>query len=114
MSRIFIYLVAFSCFYAHSFCATRELQFENEHVKVWKTTISAKDPLGMHRHERNRVVIGLQGGVLEKVEKTGGKSMIKIPSEKAIWFEKDPIGTLHSDANTSDEPIVVMVIELKE
>jgi len=40
----------------------RELQFENEHVSVWKTVISKGEPLEMHRHSTGRVVIGLKGG----------------------------------------------------
>ena len=32
----------------------REPQFENEHLKVWKTYIYPNQPLAMHRHENGR------------------------------------------------------------
>jgi hypothetical protein len=34
----------------------RVLQFENEHVKVWKTIIMPHQPLKMHRHDCSRVI----------------------------------------------------------
>lgn len=37
-------------------------QFENEHVRVWKTIIMPHQPLKMHRHDCGRVVVGLRGG----------------------------------------------------
>ncbi len=52
----------------------RVLQFENEHVKVWKTVIMPHQPLNMHRHECARVVVGLKGGSLTKIEESGEQS----------------------------------------
>jgi hypothetical protein len=37
-------------------------QFENSHVKVWKSTIVPNVPLALHRHDHGRVIIVLQGG----------------------------------------------------
>ncbi|MGE3318026.1 MAG: hypothetical protein AB7I18_01910 [Candidatus Berkiella sp.] len=92
----------------------RELQFENEKVKVWKTTIPPNDKLKMHRHDHARVIVGLQGGKLVKVEETGEKSDLVFETGKAYWFEKDPVGELHGDINLSTKPIEVMVIEFKD
>lgn len=92
----------------------RELQFENEFVKVWKTTIMPHQPLKMHRHECSRVIVGLKGGSLTKIEDTGETSQLLFETGKAYWLTEDPIGTLHGDVNESNEPIVVMVIEVKE
>lgn len=36
-------------------------QFDNEDVKVWKTTVMPNTPLQMHRHEHPRVIIPLVG-----------------------------------------------------
>jgi hypothetical protein len=92
----------------------RVLQFENEHVKVWKTIIMPRQPLKMHRHDCSRVVVGLKGGSLTKIEDTGETSELKFETGKAYWLTEDPEGTLHADINESDESIEVMVIEIKE
>lgn len=91
----------------------RVFQFENEHVRVWKTVIMPHQPLKMHRHDCARVVVGLKGGTLTKIEETGETSNLNFDSGVAYWLTEDPPGTLHGDINESDEPIEVMVIELK-
>jgi hypothetical protein len=91
----------------------RVFQFENEHVRVWKTIIMPHQPLKMHRHDCARVVVGLKGGTLTKIEETGETSDLNFESGMAYWLTEDPPGTLHGDINNSDEPIEVMVIELK-
>lgn len=91
----------------------REFQFENEHVKVWKTIIMPHQPLKMHRHDYARVVVGLKGGSLIKLEETGEISELVFETGKAYWLNEDPPNTLHADFNDSNEPIEVMIIEFK-
>ena len=91
----------------------RVFQFENEHVRVWKTVIMPHQPLKMHRHDCSRVIVGLKGGTLTKIEETGETSPLNFETGAAYWLTEDPPGTLHGDINESDEPIEVMVIELK-
>lgn len=91
----------------------REFQFENEQVKVWKTVITPNSPLSMHRHDKSRVVVGLKGGVLRKIEENGTESNLVFETGKAYWLTEDPPGELHGDINESNEPIEVMVIEFK-
>ncbi|MBS0585983.1 MAG: hypothetical protein JSR76_06775 [Verrucomicrobia bacterium] len=91
----------------------RVFQFENEHVRVWKTIIMPHQPLKMHRHDCPRVIVGLKGGTLTKIEETGEISDLNFESGMAYWLIEDPLGTLHGDINESEEPIEVMVIELK-
>jgi len=91
----------------------RVFQFENEHVRVWKTVIMPHQPLKMHRHECARVVVGLKGGSLTKIEETGETSQLVFETGKAYWLNEDPPNTLHGDINESNEPIEVMVIEIK-
>lgn len=91
----------------------RVFQFENEHVRVWKTVIMPHQPLKMHRHDCPRVVVGLKGGSLTKIEETGEISDLVFDTGKAYWLNEDPPNTLHGDINESDEPIEVMVIEIK-
>ena len=49
----------------------REPQFENEHVKVWKSIILPNQPLTLHRHEHGRALIALKGGTLKVVDEAG-------------------------------------------
>ena len=91
----------------------RELQFENEYVKVWKTVIMPNQPLNLHRHDVPRVVVGLKGGTLTKIQETGEVSLIVLETGKAHWLEQDPPRELHGDINETAEPIEVMVIEVK-
>lgn len=91
----------------------RVFQFENEHVKVWKTVIAPDEPLNFHRHDCSRIVVTLRGGTLTRVEETGETSELVFENEKAYWLTEDPPETLHADINSSGEPIEVMVIEVK-
>lgn len=91
----------------------RVLQFENEHVRVWKTVIMPNQCLKMHRHDCARVVVGLKGGCLSKVEENGDISELNFETGKAYWLDADPPGTRHGDVNESNESIEVMVIEIK-
>ncbi|MFI5334733.1 MAG: hypothetical protein ACHQT8_06205 [Chlamydiales bacterium] len=91
----------------------RVFQFENEYVRVWKTVIMPHQPLKMHRHDCSRVIVGLKGGALTKIEQTGETSPLVFETGKAYWLTEDPPETLHGDVNESDEPIEVMVIEIK-
>jgi len=92
----------------------RVCQLENEQVKVWKTVIMPHEPLKMHRHDAARVVVGLKGGTLQKIEESGEVSDLVFETGKAYWLDADPEGELHGDVNLSDEPIEVMVIEFKK
>lgn len=92
----------------------RELQFENEHVSVWKTVISPDHPLPMHRHNNGRVVISLNGGELMRINENGSCNPIAFEAHKAYWLAADQEHEgLHGDLNVNSEPVVVMVIEMK-
>lgn len=93
---------------------SRFLQFENEQVKVWRTVIMPNQPLKMHRHERDRVIVTLKAGELDVVQHTGEKSKLVFEKGKAYWMTKDPQNKFHADVNQGDEPVEVMVIELKK
>lgn len=117
--RLILLCVASACCYlsaeeiSQNMTTHRVFQFENEYVRVWKTVIMPNQPLKMHRHDCSRVIVGLKGGSLTKIEETGETSELKFDTGKAYWLTEDPQGTLHGDINESDEPIEVMVIELK-
>src|SRR5215207_10099754 len=69
----------------------REPQFENEHVRVWKSIIMPNQPLALHRHEHGRTIVALKGGTLDVVD-AKGKTMKQMTWEtgKAYWLDVDP------------------------
>jgi len=90
----------------------RTPQFENELVRVWKSTIAPGQPLSMHRHESGRVIVALTGGTLRIVKESGGSQTVTWDAGRAYWLPPDPPGERHGDLNEGREPIEVMVVEL--
>ena len=88
-------------------------QFENAYVKVWKSLILPGQPLPPHRHEHGRVIVALRGGAVEIAEESGTSETQVWETGKAYWLPANPPGTTHSDVNLGDEPIEVMVVEVK-
>jgi quercetin dioxygenase-like cupin family protein len=92
----------------------REPQFENEHVKVWKSIIMPKQPLSLHRHDHGRALIALTDGQLKVVDKNGTTlDTYNWEKGKAYWLGVDPPGQQHGDVNDTSKPIEVVVVELK-
>jgi hypothetical protein len=92
----------------------REPQFENEHVKVWKSIIMPKQPLALHRHDHGRTIVALKGGQLKVVDKSHkALDTYNWESGKAYWLGPDPPGQMHGDLNDTSQPIEVIVVELK-
>jgi hypothetical protein len=92
----------------------REPQFENEHVKVWKSIIMPNQPLALHRHDHGRTIVALKGGALDIVDGQGKTlETMKWESGKAYWLGVDPPGQQHGDMNRGKEPIEVIVVEMK-
>jgi len=92
----------------------REPQFENEHLRVWKSIIMPNQPLTQHRHEHGRALIALKGGRLKVVDPQGKvTNTYDWETGKAYWLGVDPPGQTHADVNETPEPIEVIVVELK-
>jgi hypothetical protein len=92
----------------------RIVQFENDDVKVWKSIVVPNGPLTMHRHEHGRVIIALKGGTIKIVEQSGASEAHVWETGKAYWLPANAPGTMHADVNAGDQPIEVMVVELKK
>ena len=93
----------------------REPQFENEHVRVWKSIIMPRQPLAQHRHEFGRALIALTDGQLKVVSPDGKvTNTYNWERGKAYWLGVDPPGETHADVNETDKPIEVIVVELKK
>src|SRR5688572_10391737 len=92
----------------------REPQFENEHVRVWKSIILPNQPLALHRHDHGRTIVALKGGTLDVVG-AKGETMKKMTWEsgKAYWLGPDLPGEQHGDLNRGAEPIEVIVVEMR-
>lgn len=92
----------------------REPQFENEHVRVWKSIIAPHQPLALHRHEHGRTIAVLRGGTLDVVDEQGGTvKQLVWETGRAYWLDADPPGELHGDLNRGPEPIEVIVVEMR-
>lgn len=92
----------------------REPQFENDHLRVWKSIIQPRQPLALHRHEHGRALIALAGGRLDVVDQDGKVlNAYDWESGKAYWLGVDPPGQMHADVNNTSQPIEVIVVELK-
>jgi beta-alanine degradation protein BauB len=90
----------------------REPQFENEHVRAWKSIIMPNQPLALHRHEFGRTIVALKGGTLDVVNEKGETlKQMTWETGKAYWLDADPPGELHGDMNRGTEPIEVIVVE---
>ena len=92
----------------------REPQFENEHVRVWKSIILPNQPLALHRHDHGRTIVALKGGTLDVVG-AKGETMKKMTWEsgKAYWLGPDLPGEQHGDLNRGAAPIEVIVVEMR-
>jgi len=88
-------------------------QFENDDVEVWKSIIMPNQPLTMHRHDNPRAIIALKGGTLTVTSDTGDTHDMTWETGSAYWLEADPPGEMHGDVNQGDEPVEVIVVQLK-
>ena len=122
MNRFLLRASALGAMVLTAFCAgssqqgnqtQRFPQFENDEVKVWKSTVMPNTPLAMHRHEHGRVIIALSGGTMKIVEQNGASESHNWETGKAYWLPANPPGEMRSDVNAGDKPIEVMVVELK-
>lgn len=93
----------------------REPQFDNEHVRAWKSIIMPNQPLAQHRHERGRALIALTDGQLTVVDAQGRvKTTYNWQKGNAYWLDADPPGETHADVNETSKPIEVIVVELRK
>ena len=89
-------------------------QFENDDVRVWKSIITPRQPLSMHRHDHPRAIIALAGGSLRVVKQSGKSQTVTWETGSAYWLPADPPGEIHADVNEGERSIEVMVVELKK
>ena len=92
----------------------REPQFENAHVRVWKSIILPNQPLNVHRHDFGRTIVALRGGTLDVVDGSGNTTkQMTWETGKAYWLDADSAGEQHGDMNRGPTPIEVIVVEMR-
>jgi quercetin dioxygenase-like cupin family protein len=89
-------------------------QFENDDVKVWKSIVAPNSPLPLHRHDHPRIITALVGGTMKIAEQDGSSEVHVWETGKSYWLPANAPGTMHTDVNTGNKPIEVMVVELKK
>jgi beta-alanine degradation protein BauB len=115
VSRAPLFVVAVTAAPTTTASQTQRLpQFENDHVKVWKSIIAPNAPLSPHRHEHGRVLVALQGGTMKIVDQAGASETETWETGHAYWLPANAPNTLHGDINTGEGPIEVMVVEIKD
>jgi len=88
-------------------------QFDNARATSWKSVIPPHTESTLHRHDRQRVVIGIVGGDLKTVTPSGDATVTHYESGKAYWQEPMPAGVMHKDVNDTDSTIELVVVEMK-
>ena len=64
----------------------RTPQFENESVRVWRSSIAPHQPLTMHRHESGRVLVALTGGTVKITPPASGtRTSTRARSRSRSW-----------------------------
>jgi beta-alanine degradation protein BauB len=89
-------------------------QFENDHVKVWKSIVAPNSPVPLHRHDHPRIITALVGGTMKIVEQDGSSEVHVWETGKSYWLSANAPGSMHTDVNNGNKPIEVMVVELKK
>src|SRR5438128_2251703 len=89
-------------------------QFENSHVKVWRSIIVPNAPLPLHRHDHGRVIIALHGGTIKIEDQSGTSETHDWETGKAYWLPANPPNTMHRDINIGDHSSEVMVVEVQD
>src|SRR6202050_356302 len=83
--------------------AQRIPQFENDDVKVWKTTVMPNAPLAMHTHDHPRVIVDLSGGTMKVVNEDGTSEVHQWDTGKAYWLSLEEGKKRNADSNQGDK-----------
>lgn len=90
-----------------------QLQFENDQVNVAKVKILPHEEIGLHRDVYPQVVVALKGGTITRLEADGRTVDVEFPTGVAVFRPTDPENQLHRSVNNSDEPVELIIVQLK-
>jgi len=88
-------------------------QFENARTVAWRSVIPPGAESTPHRHDRQRVVVGVIGGDLKTVTASGETTVTHYATGNAYFQEPMPPGAMHKDVNDTNKTIELVVIEFK-
>jgi hypothetical protein len=91
-----------------------EIQFENDLISISRVLVEPKEEIGLHRDALPQVIIGLKGGTITRLEADGREVDVEFPTGKAVFRSVDPEGVLHRSINKSDNPIEIMIVQMKK
>ncbi|HWE05221.1 MAG TPA: hypothetical protein VG274_00850, partial [Rhizomicrobium sp.] len=86
-----------------------KLEFENDQVRVFRVKIGPHEGTPMHEHQLNRVMVYLTDAVV-RVTSSDGK--VDVTPHKAGDIAQGGAAR-HSEQNTTDKPVEVVVTEFK-
>ncbi len=90
-----------------------EVIVNNDQLMIARVVVDPHEEIGRHRDEVPHIVIALQGGVITRLEEDGREVDVEFPQGVAIYRPVDPEGEYHRGVNRSDDPIELLMIELK-
>jgi mannose-6-phosphate isomerase-like protein (cupin superfamily) len=90
--------------------AKSEVLFDNEHMRVVKTTLEPHQQAPLQEPGRNRVVIHLGGGEMTQTTPDGKAAKVEFKDREVRWM---PAGTPHTRENAGSQPFQIVEIELK-
>ncbi len=88
--------------------------FENDQVCIAQVKVFPHEEIGLHRDVYPAVVVALTGGVITRLEADGRVTDVHFPTDVAVFRAADPENELHRSVNRSDDPIELMIIQLKK
>lgn len=90
-----------------------EVEFENDLVCVSRVVIEPKEEIGLHRDAVPQIVVGIRGGTITRLESDGREVNVEFPTGKAVYRPVDPEDELHRSVNRANEPIEIMIVQMK-
>lgn len=86
-----------------------KLEFENDQVRVFRVKFGPHESAPMHEHQLNRIMVYLTDA---KVRVTSADGKMELTPRKAGDIAQGSAAK-HSEENTTDQPVEVLVTELK-
>ena len=111
MKRVFLGL---ACLLSFDIQALEyQVQLDNEHITAAYAKIFPHEEIGFHRDAYPQVVVALKGGTITRLEADGSSADVEFPTGVAVFRPTDPENQFHRSVNNSDEPLELIMIQLK-
>ncbi len=97
--------------YFLSSAAAQTPDIDNQFVHVIRAEVQPHKRGALHRHEFNRVIVGLDAGELRTVYETGRTETQHFRAGSVVWA---PAGGMHTSEGVSSRPFRLVEVELKK